>query len=66
MATSLEDLFRRIEKIDSLSGLWTAAVDYYGELGFGGVAYVLFDGRQNGAPVALLDSGFPDEAVQAY
>ena len=66
ISTSLEELFQRLAKVDDLGGLWALAVGYFAERGFGALAYLLFDGRHSDQAVALLDSGFPPESVQAY
>jgi DNA-binding CsgD family transcriptional regulator len=63
---SLDEICSRIGQIDSFGDLWTLATGYFGNLGFGALAYLLFDGQRNGEAMAILDSGFPAEAITAY
>lgn len=66
LALEIGELFGQIERVRSLSGLWSLMVRYFQGHGFGAVAYVLFDRGRVGETVALLEHGFPAEVVHAY
>lgn len=66
MALGVGEMFGRIERVRSLSALWSLMVEYYRQEGFEAVAYVLFDRGRLGEAVALLEHGFSQDIVHAY
>lgn len=59
-------MFGRIERVRSLSALWSLMLEYFTGQGFRAVAYVLFDRGRRGEAIALLEQGFEPEIVHAY